>query len=1694
MPENEIEKTENEPVKARRSLRNLALLGGVFLGGIVLITAVGLFAYWYGTFDRYVKSEFTAKMSDIGFVFDADVFSLTASPFELHLKNATFNDLVTGEKLFFIGDARLGLSVRDVFAWQLRRDISIDSTEIDGAEAWINFDENGNSNFSNLTLVEQEDGAINFRYDTVTFSLRNGTIHAGDISRKVSGDAKNLIVNVSPEDADAEKKRYKADLTATDSKFVYDGSPLEPIDIWAKAVVYAEGADITEIKIESPIGVTTLNGTVNDWASLKYELNVESTVDLTQTSNTFPLGTTLRGVGNFKGKVSGEGETYSVEGTVDSQALAADNIYLKAINVEGTVAGTNANYEANGKAVAELLTFDDFRIEFPRLAGNVRGTGTDFRWVGELQAAAVKSGSLTFGNLFLADAVAENNDRGIAVSAPIGRTQKFSINDNEFAELTARNFKFATKDGMLNIDATSATSKSFTTPNYRIDGITGREISVENANKQTSVDVKDLTAESAQLKSNKVSNLRARSFAYKNRPDGTDIKLSSVAAAEVDANGTHISGVESPLIEINNSEVDTKIYANDLRVAKIVGGGAELGSLNIAGVRLSLREGRVEGSSNDIDAGTIALLKTETLPDGGKVENVKIVKPVFVIEPSGRYRASFDMSIGGGTVGSIPLGNATAAVDINNDRVDLRNLNGQMMNGAVNGNATIAFNSKTASKIDLAFANLDLETVLALQSGAVLPLKGKTTGSVDLAFQGTDLKTASGKVKADINADAGSASEGSIPVNGNVELTAANGLFNVDLAQFKTAKSDLKASGQFDLRASNTDLQLALNSTDATEIERIFRSLDFAPQATETLDSIQASIPGDLAFSGKLTGQVSDPTFDGRASVGTFAIRGKPVGSVTTAINVSPLGVNLSDGKLHEFAGGSATFEITAPRGGTNNTSIDAKLTRINTGDLLAALPIGFFDRFGSIQGQTTGSVDLAGLPDLASGSIDLVTANGSIVEQAFQNLLVKADFDGAGKVTLDSSMTASGGTLRADGIYDTQTAVFDLDVESEAIPLPLIVAVLPPISGVSSVAGLVDIKGRINGDYDDISTYSANFGGSARGVVINDEEFGNVTLKGSTTNQVFSAEIIPLLDGKPQPINATLNFGDENLPFRVESVFDQSPLGPFFALVPQLRGIEISGNGTGTVRFGGNISSVDSAGTRIYSTENLTGDARFSSLALRVQETPLEATEPVVILFNPREVVFESAKFAGGGSNVVIAGTKSISAEGRNDLSVIGRINLALLNVFRPVKTSDTFFGGIADVSIRLTGPSADSKLSGSADLENASVATFIGSDRFTFDRLNGKILFASNQAQIESMTGYLGGGKFTATGGALFTDDLNIDAYRVSLNGSNVTIPYPKDFITTGDAAIEVTGKRIGAELTTLISGNIRARRSLYSKDIDLATVVGGRRDGSLSTGGSSLSAPRLDLTIEGRNALIVQNNIADLTASVALRVTGNAENPQISGRIVADSGQIFFRRERYDIQRAVLEFPPNTDIDPRLSLQAEAQIGGYQVFVNLNGPLTDTEQLNASVRSSPALPQADVISLITTGSLSNTDSGIPTLAATGINTAAEVLTDSIINNPVRKATDRLFGLNVFEIDPIISGERANPTARLTVGRQINNNLRVTYSTNLSQDQNQVLAFEYRVSSNFSFVAQYEQRSLSNVTRSRDNFSFGVRFRRRF
>lgn len=1717
MSEADIEKKDENgetspPEKAstiqRRRILNrrnaLRTLIGLAIVGIILAVAA-VILYRYGVLDTYVKNQFVAKMADIGVVFDADVFRVTVNPLELELKNATFTDKVSGEKLFFIRDAHLLLTVDNLYSWQLSRDISVKKTEISGAEAWVRFDENGDSNFKNLKFVEDQGGSsVNFKYDSVDFSLADSQVHFGDVTHKLTADAKNITFLLAPETVTeidpnlAEQvRRYKFSFSSKDSNVVYDNHPIQPVDVSAEGFAHRDGADITQFTLSTPIAESTMSGKLTDWAALKYDLNIESTVDLTQTSNILPLGTSISGVGNFKGRVTGEGEKYRVEGNVDSQSLTAGGIYLKAVNVAATVEGTNSNYEANGKAVAEMLTFEDFKIDLIKLAGNVRGTGTDFRWLGELEAAAVKSKSIGLGGLFLSDAMAEYKDSQFTASAVRGRAKRFEVGDTEFTELTARNLKFGLNGDAFTLTAPGAQAGSFSTKDYKINNVTGGAVNVRHVKNRTDVEIAGLKADSAQVNKAKLRDLSVGDFKFTDHPRTAEIHARNVRAARLDADNVKIGELVADKVDLLDvTGGDTTIYTDNVRAAKIEAGSAVLGSINVAGVRLTIRQGVITGTSGDIDAGNIAINESKDF-SGGNLEQVKIYKPVFVVEPAGRYRVTADMSLGGGILGSVPLGAANAKVEYTNDRVALNDLNASVMDGSVVGNAIIALNERTRSDIKADFAGLDLSKLAALQSGLVIPLEGKTTGRVDITMAGTNKKTATGKIYADITANSRADKDGAIPVNGRVELTATNGLVNVDHAKLNTEKSTVSATGQFDMAQNNSNLTLALNSTDASEIDRIFRVSGYGDEAAAQLDEYQATFAGNLKFDGTLKGNSDNPIIDGNASVDQVLLKGRPVGSLTTDIAVSPLGTEIKNGRLQETGGpGVITFAVNIPKVGENTTSVNAKLTNVNAGNLIAALPLGTIpEQLMDFNAPTSGTVEITGLPNKFQGLIDLSSGQGSVRGQSFDSLKARASFAYPLITVENLELRLGTGELIAKGTYNRESTVFDFDLGGKNVPLPLVTALLPPSENMPVITGLADVTAEAEGRKDNTASYKVKFNGTARDVFINQNAFGVVTFSGDTANERLNANLTTNFNNRPQVINGSVNFADNRLPFSVETTLDNSPLEPFLALVPQLSGVQLGGTGTGRVEFSGLAAAKDAEGKDVPVKSTLTGTAQFSQLALLIQDQPLNATSPVSVHFNGNELSVDSAKFSGGGSNMSIGGTVAFNENGSNNLAVDGRVNLNLLNIVPAIATSDTFFSGYADVAVRLSGPVTAPRLSGSANLENAAIATFIGSERISVDRVKGRVIFTSNQAQIESATGYLGGGKFTAGGGALL-NGVKLQAFSLSLNGTNVTVPLPQDFITTGDAKLEISGRTFerSGDLSIRIAGNIQAKRSLYTKDIDLSNVLGGRRESSLGAGGSSLRAPRFDLTIEGRDALVVRNNIADLTASVSLRLTGDADNPIITGRITANSGTVFFRKDRYEVQRGVLEFPPNTSVDPVISLQAESEIAGYQIFVSLNGPLTDTENLNASVRSSPALPQADVISLITTGSLSNNEGGIPTLAQSGINTAAEVITDTIINEPVRKATDKLFGLNVFEIDPNLSGQRLNPSARLTVGRQINNNLRITYSTNLSQDQNQVLAVEYRVSNKLSFVAQYEQQPLSNVTRDRNNFSFEVRLRKRF
>jgi translocation and assembly module TamB len=1587
--------------------RRHAILAGLIIGvGVAVVMLIAFFLYRLGFVDRYVAGQIKQTFANYGIRAEIREFHADLPPNTVEMNGVELYDAETGAQLGKIDKLLATIRVEDLYALNLRREINLKDLKIEGFEVWVTFDEQGRSNFRNIRVPPPEPNKrILFAYSTAIVEVKNGVVHYGDQRHEISGEARNLQATIQPDDPNApvESRMNKVTFNATDSTFTYDGRTISNIDLHTRGRVNQTRAEIEEMVLKSPVAEARLQGTMDDWRALRYQMNVTSSVDLTQLSETLQTDTTLRGAGNFAGTITGEGDQFKLTGEIKSDALAADNLRLQGLNVSASGSGSGRSYEINGKAVADLLNVGDFRLDSVQLAGQVMGTGTDFRWVGELRAAAERSYGTTLTGLVLRDARAEKSGDLLTASA-----------------------------GQFTANGLSASGA-------KVNGITASDLRVRNQNNVTNATVK------------------------------------SVKAGTISASGATVKGVTASDIAIDDRGGVTNVEVKNVQVGETSASGAEIGSLNIAGVRLSVRNRQIQGSTADIDVGTVKLAD-------GQAENVKLTKPVFVVAPSGSYRATADLSIGGGVLGSMNMGQARASVVATNREIEFNNFTADVFDGRASGNARLAIARGGTSQITANIDNVDIAGPLTALAGSPVPLTGRATGRVDLTFPGTDVKLASGSITTQLTANTADVSADRIPINGTVALRADRGVFNIQQVNLQTPATSLSATGRFSYE-SDSNLQVDLTSSDAAELQAVLISSGLLPEVEEQMRSYGIGLAGQLAFNGNIRGRLSSPDVTGKFSLGSLIVNGIEFGALSASIDMNEQEVRVNDGQLAERDGGGLRFSLTAPRTGENKTSLQATLDRFSARTLLALSPLSKNKQLANdTEGDLSGTINITGIPNAMSGSANVTLGPGRLAGEPVTGMVARATFNGP-NVNIESvDLRLVAGRIVASGNFNTTSKAFDFQGRAENIELARLTALAnrPNVA----ITGIANFTAHVTGNLsdDDFSAYQITFDGEGRDVVINGRSAGTLALTGRTENKQLSINLTSGLLGQQQVIAAQINLGSPSLPATIETTLTNADLTNLFSILLPNTGVRVSGRANGRIRASGNLIDDDDN----FSLAGLSGTAEFSELSFRVEDVQLAATTPLTIRFTPNEVAFDAVRFTGPGTNIVLDGTLASGAGGKQDLRVNGDLNLRVLNGVSP----DFFSSGTAEVAVRVTGSFDDPRLIGTASVANGSVSVLLGNERWTVANLRAGIRFTANQAQIDSFEGSLGGGRVSATGGALL-EGLRVSAFRVNLHGTNVTVPFPEDFRSTLDADVEIRG----SSREQLIGGVVNLRRTEYTKDIELADIINTRPGESIEEGTEielTRTAVFTALRVEGRNALVVRNNLADLTGSVSLQLDGPVNDPTISGRITATSGTLNFRNDRYDITRALVDLPPGRNADPIVNIQGESQIRGYRVIVSLTGPLS---QPQATVRSEPALPQADVVSLITTGQLSSGDTSSSILSQSEVGAATSLLTDALINAPAQRATSKLFGLTRFEISPVIGGTTGStPAARLTLGRRISKEVSVTYSTNVTSDPNQILAVEYRVSDRLSFIAQYEQASTRSLTARTNSFSFEIRFRKRF
>ena len=191
-------------------------------------------------------------------------------------------------------------------------------------------------------------------------------------------------------------------------------------------------------------------------------------------------------------------------------------------------------------------------------------------------------------------------------------------------------------------------------------------------------------------------------------------------------------------------------------------------------------------------------------------------------------------------------------------------------------------------------------------------------------------------------------------------------------------------------------------------------------------------------------------------------------------------------------------------------------------------------------------------------------------------------------------------------------------------------------------------------------------------------------------------------------------------------------------------------------------------------------------------------------------------------------------------------------------------------------------------------------------------------------------------------------------------------------------------------------------------------------------------------------------------------------------------------YRLDRGDISFTNPVSIDANIDIAASARVRDYDITLGLQGTLS---RMSMTYRSDPPLSSSDIISLLALGRTREEEiAQLPGATLPGASTLAESPSNTILgealNSAVNSRLQKLFGVSRIKIDPNVAGQQSGANARLTIEQTVSNRVTLTYITNLAQSAQEILQFEYYITSRISLVGVRDQNGV---------VSFDVFMRRR-
>jgi translocation and assembly module TamB len=489
---------------------------------------------------------------------------------------------------------------------------------------------------------------------------------------------------------------------------------------------------------------------------------------------------------------------------------------------------------------------------------------------------------------------------------------------------------------------------------------------------------------------------------------------------------------------------------------------------------------------------------------------------------------------------------------------------------------------------------------------------------------------------------------------------------------------------------------------------------------------------------------------------------------------------------------------------------------------------------------------------------------------------------------------------------------------------------------------------------------------------------------------------------------------------------------------------------------------------------KSLAVDANLSRVALNYQYVSLANDGPVQLQYRDDEVTVTQAVLRGVDTNFHVGGFVRFTGDRALDLPIVGEVNLRLLGGFVPGLDAS----GPAQVDASVSGTLSAPRVNGRVRLANASFR--YGDFPAGLSQTTGEFVFDSSRMVFDNVTAQAGGGRLRLSGAVTYAPGPL--RYDLTLTSDQVRVRYPVGMSWLVGGTLRLTGTTQAATL----SGRVTADRLLMAPNFDLTTLLASSNEaGSApSTTSPFLRNLQFDVQADSTPNARLQWATGSSQTEASVRLRGTWERPILLGNIRMLTGDMDFRGNHYRLTRGDINFVNPFRLDPVLNIEATATIQNYEVTLDFTGPAS---HLTMSYRSDPPLPSSDIITLLALGQTGEESQLRGAAAVQTPEMGATTLLSEAVSSQLGGRIQRLFGISHFSVDPayLDTTTVGNPAARVTVQQQFARDLIITYSTDVTSTQQQVIKIEYAVRPDVSIVALRDENG---------TFGVDVVFKKRF